>query len=430
MSILKTALLLSLLFLSGAAYSRSYSFSSYEFIGLDRSQESWLLEYLELKFPCSLSDLEIKKLEEKLLNSQVFQSAKVYPKVNPSKKFNLAIKVKEKWTTIPVIRGAIGGGTPLLVAGIYDTHSFGRLWTLGGEFRKYGEAPAGGVIWARAPRWMGGDYYLNFELWKDNRLRNIYDNKFNRIASIDSRATMVNIELRMPVGINNFNLGLLWSSRAQEPTTIAQETGFSLVEKNQFSINTGSNTLNKGLVRLVYDNISVNNIHYHGHRASFSAGPIFYGGVVKSIYELEYFYYHYFERDWNFAFHSLFGSASDSSLQNQRFLGGFESIRGIPDGALFGRHAAYSNAELRHFSFKFPKLWIQSVIFADSGFATNEEEWRKEPWTSTAGIGLRFSVPQVHRLMFRIDYAWSIDGSQAQGITAGMNQFFQPYKPL
>jgi hypothetical protein len=43
----------------------------------------------------------------------------------------------EKWTTIPVIRGAFGGGTPLLVAGLYDIHSFGSLWTLGAEARKY-----------------------------------------------------------------------------------------------------------------------------------------------------------------------------------------------------------------------------------------------------------------------------------------------------
>jgi hypothetical protein len=33
-------------------------------------------------------------------------------------------------------------------------------------------------------------------------------------------------------------------------------------------------------------------------------------------------------------------------------------------------------------------------------------------------------------MIFRIDYAWAVDGSGARGIAAGMNQFFDPYKPL
>ena len=75
-------------------------------------------------------------------------------------------------------------------------------------------------------------------------------------------------------------------------------------------------------------------------------------------------------------------------------------------------------------------MWIQSVLFADGGFAENQDFSLRETWTKSAGIGFRFAVPQINRMMFRIDYAWSLDGSGTQGITAGMNQFFQPYKPL
>ena len=417
---------------STALFAKSYHIDKVQFIGLERSQESWIKEYLNLSCPFTLTETDILNMEEKLLTSQVFLEAKVYPKVSQSKRLDLVVQVEEKWTTIPVVRGAFGGGTPLLVAGVYDTHSFGKLWTLGGEFRKYGDAPTGGVVWARAPRWLNGNYYLNFELWQDNRLRSLYkkEDGFKEIAEIDSRAKMLNFSIRIPSGIDKLNLGLQLSSRTQEPTRVSFPDSSVDFDISSLKLNTGDNTLNKALLNIVYDEISINKLHYNGHRITLNLGPIFYEGKVTRLYELEYFYYKFFANKWNFAFHSFIGSASDSSLQNQKFLGGFDSVRGLPDGALYGRNAAYSNIELRYLSFKHQKMWIQSVLFADGGFAENQDFSLRETWTKSAGIGFRFAVPQINRMMFRIDYAWSLDGSGTQGITAGMNQFFQPYKPL
>ena len=136
------------------------------------------------------------------------------------------------------------GGTPLLVAGLYDTHGFGKLWTFGAEVQRYGDAPPGGVIWARAPRWLDGSHYLNLEFWKENKLRTIYNDSLEPIAEIDSRATMINAGFRLPTPLPNISLGIEWSSRMQQPTRIRERGSLSL-NSDIFKVNTGNNTLNK-----------------------------------------------------------------------------------------------------------------------------------------------------------------------------------------
>jgi hemolysin activation/secretion protein len=91
---------------------------------------------------------------------------------------------------------------------------------------------------------------------------------------------------------------------------------------------------------------------------------------------------------------------------------------------------AYSNFEMRKLLRSFKYLWFQPVVFYDVGMAGSSWDVAQDQQRAAVGAGIRFDVPQVYRLMFRIDYAWATDGSGQQGITAGMNQFFQPYRPL
>lgn len=147
-----------------------------EILGAERTNIDWLYEYLELKAPSVISDYDVEKYSQKLLTTGVYKDVEVYFDVDDPKSNQkiLIIRLDEKWTTIPVIRGEFGGGTPLRVMGVYDTHSFGRLWTLGAESRKYGDAYPGYVVWAHAPRWKKGKHALGFELWRDRRMRNIF----------------------------------------------------------------------------------------------------------------------------------------------------------------------------------------------------------------------------------------------------------------
>ena len=113
--------------------------------GAERTDADWILQFLQLRTPASLNQVDCQSLERKLMTTGVFASVN-YELIESETHAGghvLVFKLREKWTTIPVIRGAMGGGTPLRVFGIYDTHVFGRLWTLGFETRKYGTAPNG-----------------------------------------------------------------------------------------------------------------------------------------------------------------------------------------------------------------------------------------------------------------------------------------------
>jgi hypothetical protein len=160
------------------------------FEGLERTKEPWLRSYINIDFPSELSLSDLDEIRSKILTTGVFHRAEVIF-VEAKGKTYARIRVSEKWTTIPVVRAEVGGGTPLYVAGIYDQHSFGRLLTLGSEFRKYGDENPGFVMWFKSPRHAGGKYNLGIELWNEIRKRTFYDNLGNEEALFTDRKKRV-----------------------------------------------------------------------------------------------------------------------------------------------------------------------------------------------------------------------------------------------
>jgi hemolysin activation/secretion protein len=184
------------------------------------------------------------------------------------------------------------------------------------------------------------------------------------------------------------------------------------------------------LVTILYDDVEINQLEEDGLRAKLRVGPNITSGRSHSLAELEAFYYRMLPLAVNFAGHAFFGQSTLNEVSSLYFLGGFDSVRGLPDGIAYGTRTGYLNLELRHVSLKRKYFWLQPVLFADAGSAGPEWQMLRDDIRSSAGAGLRIAIPQVYRLIFRIDYAVSTDGSGSRGITAGMNQFFDPYRPL
>ncbi|MFW7381845.1 MAG: ShlB/FhaC/HecB family hemolysin secretion/activation protein [Oligoflexus sp.] len=407
-----------------------------EFVGLQRTDEKWLRSYLPIDCPCRLTSAQILTLQNKLMTTQVFLSVDMQlENLDDPDRYRLLILVEEKWTTIPVIRGAFGGGTPLLVAGIYDTHVLGELWTIGAEVHKYGSASPGGVVWTRFPRWMTGRHYLNLELWKDRRLRSLYNDSYISVGEIQTDATIIRGDMLFPMSFaDNWQFGFHIESRDLVNSSVRIDRPIMpKLEQRIASIVSADNSqtgFQKTLLRLVYDDVSINQLQYHGIRLILSSGPVFRGNRAGNFHEVEGFAYYQWPGDWNFASRAYLSASSDQSMASQQFLGGLDSIRGLPDGAIFGTKAGYLNLEMRHLGWQWPYLEVQNVIFTDIGSASSDWQSFRKDWRASSGVGIRLSIPQVHRLVFRIDYAWSLDDYGASGITAGMYQFFQPYRPL
>jgi outer membrane protein assembly factor BamA len=410
-----------------------------EFVGLKRTSEPWLRSFLSLSLPKTMSLDDSNALEEKILTTDVFSRVSLHFQERPTG-FLLVIEVEEKWTTIPVLRGAFGGGTPLRVLGAYDIHTLGQLLILGGEFRKYGDAHPGWVIYGRDPKNSAGKYFLGAEVWREFREREIYHqsekvanlktdaNKYrlNFLAPLNERGTnIINYPLRFGLDLSHtetraskYSLAEFRDNKPKEPFTL----DYDIKPKSQTRL----------FASLVYDDIINANLLKDGLRLIANAGPVLEGNNTYSGFEIESFYYLLLPHSLNLAAHVFLGRMPTASLNSQYFLGGFDSVRGLPDGFLSGRSAFYGNLEMRTISKKFQYLWLQNVLFND--FGTTADDFsalaKQKDFKASLGTGLRISIPQIHRMVFRLDYAWSIDGSGSQGISAGMNQFFQPYRPL
>lgn len=411
----------------------SYRIDEVLFEGFEATDPDWLASYLPLYCPCELSSSDLEDIRLKLMTTQVFQNIETQVEPLPGRDtYRLRLQGQEKWTVIPVLRGAFGGGTPLWVAGIYDTHFLGSLWTLGGEVRTYGSAPTGGVVWARAPRWREGSHYINFELWSDKRIRNLYDAGDRETGSIFSSAKALVVEGLSPL---DPTLGRAWQfglrlHLRQQDTLTFKPLGSVEGDQRQAPSWLKKRDFHKLHLKLVYDNLAVLHLNLRGWRFLVGAGPAISDRKNHASFEQELFFYSLWSDDWNFSWHQWLGVTDDSSYQSLYFLGGLESIRGLPDGVLFGNKAFYTNIELRKILGRTQYAWVQAATYMDYGSAAFTMADLKQKDRATWGAGFRIAVPQVNRLMFRIDYAWSLNRPHAGSISAGMNQFIDPYRPL
>ena len=421
-----------------AQTQKSYHVVDIQVSKAERTDIRWVREYVGLSFPRIMTKDEADKVRKKLLRTEVFlevtTSFDKLPGDDGAYIFNISLV--ERWTTIPVVRGALGGGTDLKVFGVYDIHSFGRLLTLGAETHKYGTAPTGGVVWARSPRWLKGGHVLGLELWREFREHLVYDDDDERRGTLRSGKGKMRFIFMSPFTAFNplkpaWKLGMDVRLRREEPVTYNPDSGIaSNPPPEGIDLDSETRTMFMPMARLEYDSIDVNRVSYDGIRFIGLLGPQFGATEANSRAEHELFFYRSFSRHFNFALHYLIGQSTSESADSQYFLGGLESVRGIPEGAIYGTRAYYSNVELRYFSTRRKYMWLQNVLFYDIGGAGEDWSDAADSIRSSVGAGIRIALPQVYRLMLRIDYAWSLDKPGVHGVSAGMNQFFQPYRPL
>lgn len=405
--------------------------------GARRTDPSWLEEYLDLDLPAQMTSEDLERIRAKIMTTEVFQRVQVEPRLSgfSGSDFTLHVDLIEKWTTIPVIRGAYGGGTPLVVAGVHDTHTFGRLWTLGAEGRRYGTSPWGGVVWARAPRWLTGKHLVGLELWREFRERTIFDEGGTKTGRFNSSTSRVRGVVAAPLTLGgrfpktNWQAGVDMEIKREAPVRFLPSPDRpQALPPSSIRLDDAASDQAVLLPTLIYDDLDIDGQNMHGIRAIVKSGPMREADGAHARSEGELFAYYLWPHDFNIAAHVFLGMATSNALQSQYFLGGLESIRGIPDGLIYGNRAAYGNLELRHISARWKYLIVQEALFVDTGFAGTN--WRENVLRTTSGAGVRLSIPQVNRLTLRIDYAWAVDGRGGQGISIGLNQFFQPYRPL
>jgi hypothetical protein len=438
----RLSVLATLLLLSGIAVGQTHRIVAIDLKGAERTSLAWVKSYLGLHPPLEIDQASLETLSQKLMTTDVFVSVRLHvanrsalPQLSDDQAKILIVELEEKWTTIPVVRGVLGGGTPLTVVGVYNTHAFGRLWTLGAEGRRYGSAPWGGVAWARAPRWGGGKHFLSFEAWNMRRVRSVFDSEFEAIGSVrldQSWFRMVFLRpLRDPRDYrqesSNLRLGLeVLSMQPQTPEFSGDTSPEGLGIDPQLCQNCRQL---KALPTFMYDDVQINGLRYDGVRFIWRNGWSLTSRRWFKFADFEAFYFLPLPFAINFSSHLKIVASERTGMEDLTFLGGLESIRGIPEGSVYGSYAWYMNLELRQVIYRARYLHSQAAIFSDFG-AADHRQFSANQFHQTIGAGVRLSIPQVYRLMLRVDYAWSVKDHTVSSINIGLNQFFQPYRPL
>jgi hypothetical protein len=421
-----------------------------KFQGLQRTDPEWIRSYVNLTTPIKMTREEALSIARKLMTTGIFSDVKInFKTLEYSQNFTaenviLEILVEEKWTTIPVFRAAFGGGTPLRVLGGYDTHLYGKLLTFGAEFRKYGDAPPGFVVFFRSPKSNNGKEYFGIEAWNDRRIRDTYNDHREIVGQLKVHSQKIKFryfsepfsdsQWLIPSHLrsipSHFKLGIESKIIRLFPTLYNRAPNIDYDVSHNYHDENNVSYLVDALPSVLFDSIETGVLDLEGMRIRYLFGPTIYNYNLGSSQELDLYYYKMLPFDINAASHLFIKSNSQSTTATDQFIGGFDSVRGFPDGYKYGSAAYFTNIELRRVIFRSKYLWIQSLGFLDWGNAL--PDWRSfhssKPLAST-GVGFRFAVPQVYRLMFRIDYAWSLT-EKSQGLSGGMNQFFDPYNPL
>ena len=110
-----------------------------------------------------------------------------------------------------------------------------------------------------------------------------------------------------------------------------------------------------------------------------------------------------------------------STMMQSMFMMGLISVLWV----WYGYSLAFSPGHsMGGFIGTFEYLWLQPTVFYDVGHAFFDRPGRP---IQSYGVGIRLSVPQVHRLVLRFDIALT---PGAVGLSLGMNELFQPHRPL
>jgi hemolysin activation/secretion protein len=184
------------------------------------------------------------------------------------------------------------------------------------------------------------------------------------------------------------------------------------------------------LGQLEFDDISSLVTDMHGIRGIGQVGAYWRDGIPSRVWKGEMFYFHLWDRGWNLAWHLEGVESQASHFDRLQFVGGLDAVRGFPDGYLNGPRSISMNTELRYVGWKFDHVWLQAVLFQDMGWAGEAWDRASDNAISSVGTGLRVVLPGINRFVIRVDYGVSLSDPDVRGISAGLNQFFQPYKPL
>ncbi len=395
---------------------------SLEFENIKKIQAAVIENELRLALK-ELGQLSIDTIQKSLLRTQLFSQVTV-TEIEPSKKFK--IYLEEKWTTIPILKFAAGGGITQTTIGVFDPNVFGSYKELGFQLEQLA-SNLSAVAWHKNPRFLNNKTLLDLQFWDTRRVRIKYDQQ--SIDPVETKA-FVHERLKLYMAIepqlsaessikfsydyqdDKFdhkdlpsNLAQRFSSLPLPPKTTSHILGvgynYGDLEGSSHFLK-GQKTSAEVKYAIVNDDSTKN----------FSSFDLSWNGGFEPIYS------------YNFVQRFLTGTTSTSFLQYWSYLGGLDRIRGYRDNRFSGRYYILSNSELRKILLHQPSWILQLSTFIDLVSVGEQIKEVDEITAGSYGFGIRIILPKIYRFTLRLDIANTFIKNDDENISFGVQQFF------
>jgi hypothetical protein len=334
------------------------------------------------------------------------------------------VKLKEKWTTIPVFKFNSGGGIQQTTVGVYDPNVLGRRIELGAQIETLAGAPSV-VFWNKVPRLFETKFFSDFQVWRTQRPRLKYDP-----GAQDSILTRA---LLQKSSRNYVAIGYEWNPVLKSSLGLeAQDDSFSTDRIPEETLNkvTGQAIPRESEVYFLSGKVEFGNLKTLRHSPIGSLTSAVYKYGISSTSSQADFQTilaesaHYkMQNDFIFASRLQMGTTNTESIQHRNYLGGFESIRGFVDNRFTTKSFWLLNLELRHFLIERESYIVQTNAFTDM-IGIDEASRIENLHAASVGVGTRIILPYFYRLTMRFDYAVPVIKSDTQKVSFGVQQFF------
>lgn len=344
-------------------------------------------------------------------------------------KTNLSIRLRNKHSTLPVIKFKTGGGSSLFTVGLYEINFLDRLLELGGQYERFNNKP-GFALWFRHP-------YLF--------------SRRNRFGT-EVLAHTIDLPLLTDRGVEEafvVNKETRWNGRVQRELAEFLRVGVELgVYQNDFTrddssaVKTARNdafqrgtTLRSGRTVSLTPSVTAGRLDRDRH---FVTGHEVFAQVELAHRALGSSFafakgvtgatggWRPADR-WNTIYQARLGSKTGREFQHKFYLGGLDTSRGFLDRQFRGEHMWQLNLEARPTLVDRP-LWIlQGALFTDLAKTWDARNFGVDGFGDpifSYGAGARIIFPRVYRAILRLDVARTRRPIRQYGVNLGLQQFF------
>jgi outer membrane protein assembly factor BamA len=335
----------------------------------------------------------------------------------------LAIKIDEKWTTLPLFSFSRGGGTYRLILGAYDVNFLGRYISVGAQYERLGDTNSF-FAWASQPRLFDRRVLAGVSAGTRNQVYYLYEpdgsigggfllHRFSAEATIQKEwLWWLRTGLTLHFDVDDFSLELLSDEarRKQLARGVPESTHtllagvgalFGRLDRHNFLVD-------GALLSVAVEHANENLGSSHNYSALLLGTTYFQTLPWRSTLGVR----------------AATGFASTRSVHRRFYLGGLDAIRGFPKDRFSGENYWLSTVEFRIPSVDTRWFVLQHIFFVDAaGVSDNVSDLARLSGAS-AGVGLRIMVPKIQDFVIRVDYAFPLYGDAANPLSLGGGQFF------